>query len=468
MKYLVLTLIVLCSVLISHFPQVVSADGGPPIYWDSNYGMSFLNEHLQIAAINYENGNEKLAIAIKLDPLRNKSVAWIVPVPAKANDVKIDILKNFPEFEGVDLAAYADEKVDRIVTLPLMSSLTQIYPSIYVWLSSLYIGSPETGYGGTEVHAEVQKGGITSQVITADNAESLYDYLKSVNITVERGSLPILEEYIGENYSFVASWVSSVNESDYRTPSIFIEFPNDEIYYPMKPTSMYGDTKVPVLIYVVGFVQPKLYAEIENYTSIRYVEGSITYAGNDLSTFYNSTYISNYEFDEFVGGKGGKYEHVIQQRVNVNYTKIMIGFSPDMVWSAYYSYPSRTPPARNFIEDIYMGKPDNPPEMISAKLSKASLLDAMVSPLAIVIWILTTSVLSGAVTGRFVFRKAKKSAIIALSNCLTIIALAIATYVFFKPNEGNRTNFLVAFSLIYLVINFLFAIILRNMLLFII
>jgi hypothetical protein len=93
--------------------------------------------------------------------------------------------------------------------------------------------------------------------------------------------------------------------------------------------------------------------------------------------------------------------------------------------------------------------------VVSAKLFKASLLDAMVSLLGIFIWVLATSVLSGTIAGYVVFRKVKKSAIVSLSNCLSIIALAIATCLSFKKSEGSRLKFIVAFSLIFLVINYL-------------
>lgn len=437
----------------SYFPKAVSADGLVLITDTSS--ISFHNEQLQVAAINYENGTEKLAIAVKLDPLKNKSIVWIVPVPAKADDVKIDILKNFPEFQGADLAMYADEKTDNIAYLLVASSLTQIYPSIFI-LPLFSLGYSGSEYEDVKVYSEVQKGGITSQVITANNAESFYNYLKSMNITVEEGSFPVLEEYVEKNYSFVASWVSSVNESDYRMPSIFVEFPSDEIYYPMKPTSVYGDTKVPVLIYIVGLVQPKFYAEIENYTSVRYVDGIVN-VDDGMSTFYSGksvTYISNYGF----GARG----HGESKRVA--YTKIMIGFSRDMwsstmgtalYWQGRTPHLPETPPAKNFVEDIYLGKPDNIPEVVSAKLFKASLLDAMVSLLGIFIWVLATSVLSGTIAGYVVFRKVKKSAIVSLSNCLSIIALAIATCLSFKKSEGSRLKFIVAFSLIFLVINYL-------------
>jgi hypothetical protein len=182
-----------------------------------------------------------------------------------------------------------------------------------------------------------------------------------------------------------------------------------------------------------------------------------------MSTFYSgksATYISNYGF----GAPGhGESKRVV-------YTKIMIGFSQDM-WSSSMGSPlywkwkkpqlPETPPAKNFVEDIYMGKPGNPPEVVSAELFKASLLGAMVSPSGVIIWILATSVLSGMIAGYMVFRKVKKSAIVSLSNCLSIIALVIATYLSFKKSEGSRLKFIVAFSLIFLVINFLFVMMLE-------
>jgi len=104
-----------------------------------------------------------------------------------------------------------------------------------------------------------------TEVVTAEDADALYDYLKAKNITIPVGSIPIIDDYIGETYSFVVSWVKSIRD-ERKMPAIFVDFPTREIYYPLKPTSVYGDAKIPAFIYVIGYARPKLYPEIEPFT----------------------------------------------------------------------------------------------------------------------------------------------------------------------------------------------------------
>jgi len=265
---------VIMFLLFTFLPLPTRADGFA-IYTDRTY-FALHDETTQVAAINYENGREKLLLAVKLDKLMDNSVVWIVPVPADASKVKINIFQEFPEFSGEDILLVAEESKEVVRHTALIIASTQIWT--YPFLAAIMMS--QIGHflpPGVEVHAHVEKEGIVTEVITAETATGLYQYLEGKNVTIPPGSIPVLNEYIGQNYAFVTSWVKSIHAEDKAiTPAIFVEFPTDKLYYPLKPTSVYGEKQIPVLLYVIGCVSPNLYPDIENFTEYRYFLGSIS------------------------------------------------------------------------------------------------------------------------------------------------------------------------------------------------
>ena len=58
------------------------------------------------------------------------------------------------------------------------------------------------------VHEHLEKEGITTEIITAKTAQALYWYLQNKNLKVEEGSIPVLDHYIGKEFTFIVSWIS--------------------------------------------------------------------------------------------------------------------------------------------------------------------------------------------------------------------------------------------------------------------
>ncbi len=446
MKRVFLPLLLLIFILFSA-PQV-NADGFN-IYMDRSF-FALHGENTQIAAINYENGVEKLLLAVKTEQLQDDSVVWIVPVAANASEVNINIFRDFPRFFGNDIVMVDRDRMSYGFSLALGASFTQIYPAFFMAYGTAFGGllpGYRLGEGGVEIYATVEKEGITTQVIRADTAIDLYNYLNGKNITISQGSIPILEEYIGEDYSFVVSWVRAIagNES-HRTPSIFVEFPTDKIYYPLKPTSLYGDRGIPVLLYVVGLAEPELYDDIKNYTLVRYFQGSISERWEEkgwLNNFYpNATDMGD-----------GQY-----RADAIYYTTIMIGNEEDWIIPYTYQKPE-TPSADVFVEDLWI-KHDSPPREVEQALARNEVFAYMrenptMSWAIIIIWIALASMISSWLAGLLMFKGyGFKTALLGLANLLSLVIFIIATFGFFKKEEINRPKFIVAFTIIFLIINF--------------
>jgi len=254
--------------LLALVPSEVRADG-LGIRIESN-AFALQGETAQVAAINYENGREKLLLAVKFGQLTSGPVVWIVPVPARASEVKLDVCQEFPQLYGQDILGTAELRHKKVVEeVSGYVAMTQILPGIFLSNFGRFIG--EEFEGGVGVYAHVEKEGITAEVVTAETGRALDEYLRGKKVTVPSGSIPVIDEYIGESYSFVVSWVESrLTEGKDVTPAIFAEFPTDKLYYPLKLTSAYGSRRIPVHLTVLGYVKPDLYPEIERFTRCRY------------------------------------------------------------------------------------------------------------------------------------------------------------------------------------------------------
>ncbi len=399
---------------------MVGADGFA-IYTDRS-SFALHTEKTQVAAINYEDGREKLLLAVKFRELRNNSVVWIIPVPANASDVKINILEAFPHFYGDDILLRAEEVKGEIpASVSLFVSMSQIY-TFPLFLS--YWGAMTftfMGGGEVEIYAHIEKEGIVTEVVTAEDANALYNCLEGKNITIAVESIPTIDDYIGKTYSFVVSWVESI-EDETKMPAIFVDFPTDEIYYPLKPTSVYGDAEIPILIYVVGYAKPRLYPEIEPFTEYRY----------------------------FTGGISGDYPEFHGDAKPSKYTRIMIGEEiTSMTWMKT-GKPLPTPPSASFVDDLWIEKLERPPASVQRAMLTLFISENM---LYFVIGLLiVTSLLAGGLTGYLVFRDFKKFALIGLANCFTMVGIIFATFCFV---EKKRANFIGFFSIIFLLIDFL-------------
>jgi len=207
-------LIALSLIFILVFPTSVLADG--VIWRPYNNDLQPLEEYEQRAAINYQDGIEKMIIDVNFDIGAGDRAVWVFPVPASPDDVVIDVVTEFPTLYGTDPKQQAKSAISGILAL---STYTQIYP-LFLFLPFLFFGSwfagtsPALGVArettsGVTVHEHIEKQGITTEIITSLTGDGLYNYLVNKGLSIQRSSISIFDDYIGEDYSFVVSWVTS-------------------------------------------------------------------------------------------------------------------------------------------------------------------------------------------------------------------------------------------------------------------
>jgi len=217
------TLLLIVFLAIFFIPKLAFADGMTLYHDPYSDRWDYSNESNQQAFINYENGLQKMIISVGLEEENSEEVVWLFPVPADPEKVTIDIAENLPEFGGEEISIKA--KSNMSYTNKFLSA-TQLYTIPFIsFMGNSY--SSEVGAGksfgtldgigrGVEqdvvVYEHLDKEGISSEIITAKTANSLAEYLENRGLKIENGSIPVLDNYIGKDYSFVVSWISSPEE----------------------------------------------------------------------------------------------------------------------------------------------------------------------------------------------------------------------------------------------------------------
>ncbi len=292
----------------------------------------------------------------------------------------------------------------------LMGYGTQLYPMLMLpFLAVSYsddLGRTD-GSGGVDVASHLESRGLTMEVLSTQYASALAAYLEERNLELGDDSYQVIEEYIGQDYAFVASWISNVTqfmsetEMQYDPSSellyyefgFFVEFPTERMYYPLRLTSVYGDTVVPMLLQIIGHVEPDgsefEYGQID--MSVQHMRDSSYYVGDDLASFF--THDGN-------PTSAGFY------LTDVEYTQIVI-----------------TAPSKDLAADLWM---------VPASSAKLAAQEWVIDYgfLAALWTVAAMSALTGLIAGALVFAPYKPIlwmfAALGLANVMTIVGLWLA------------------------------------------
>ena len=397
-------LVVLLSVS-SLIPKSALADGmmiEPDPYSDR---WDYSDESNQQAFINYDNGLQKMIISVGFESENSNGIVWLFPVPSDPNKVVIDVVKNLPQLSGEEISKKAKSNLDDTTKF---LQVTQIYTIPFVMLSMSFVGTFDTEEIGAPpemkgrdieqdvvVYEHLEKEGITSEIITAKTATGLYDYLEGRGLKIESGSIPVLDNYIGKEYSFVVSWISSPEKViSAQNRGVFVTFPTKDIYYPMLPTSVYGSKIVPATIRIIGHVSPKVFQDIKSYAKTDYYINSYTSFADDLKNFYSG------------------------QTQDIKYTKIEINA-----------------PSKFLTDDLWISNSAPIKIYYSTFIAKHPAISA-------ILLLIISSLITGVLVGWIVFKALRKNIFklgqVGLSNCLSIFGLLITTMLIStkEKNEG--------------------------------
>lgn len=266
-------MLVLASLfLLTFLTPAIVGDGCVFIPTVDEWIMSY--EEKQIALINYEDGMENLTIVIEMENsnLQADQAFWLFPVPGNPDNSDIDIIKNIPFYLGGynDIRADAKEAVSNSMVMMVYSQPHLSLIPLFWYLSSGVMTGNIAYDKNLNIHQHIEKMGLTSELISAKTSDAINTYLDDKNITLSEDALNIIDEYVGNDYSFVVSWISDLEtfkeeakiniwyyEEEYYVLGVSITFPTDEIYYPLRLTSLYDEKLIPILIQVGGYVTLK-------------------------------------------------------------------------------------------------------------------------------------------------------------------------------------------------------------------
>jgi len=375
-----------------------------------NEDWAYGNDSTEQSFINFENGTEKLIISLELKNTSRDAVL-VIPIPAKPESVKSDILSETPKFYGYDVPERARENL-----LGIRNSLlaTQIYPLVPWVLDSLFNGStgsvdksmPTDSLGMTQqdivVYQHLEKNGLIAEVLSAKNSDALYRYLTEKGLKAEKDSIPIFRDYINERFSFVVSWINP-STSEITARGLIMTFPADKIFYPLKPGSAYSGIGTEKVINVVGFVSPELYSDIQDSTKVDYFY-------SDNGSFFKDFFSS----DEGFG-----------------FTRIIVNAEPNKL-----------------TQDLYIS--DNAP----LKILNAHFINVHPFVYGLILLIIISFLSTYAVIRLLLLSTLTKTKYIGLSlvNCLTIIGTIVGSRIVL---EEKRFKFVVSFSLIFVALTFI-------------
>ena len=258
-KSFFLILFLFCLIL-----KPVFSDGGM-WYYDPQYeDWQLQNEEKQVCAINYEDGIQNMILEVNIPEINGEKAVWIFPLPAKPDDIEIDISEDFPAFYGTELEDLKNDKVNesffviaasQVYTWPLLlilSTLPGLAGSSGDAQNIYHQKYDELGSLDVTVHEHIEKKGLTTELITAGSGGDFYDYLYYHDLKLPMYSEKLFNEYIGKDYSFVISWLSDPKEFK-RSGSVgvYTSFPTEKIYFPLKLTSVYEEEEIPIFIYIL-------------------------------------------------------------------------------------------------------------------------------------------------------------------------------------------------------------------------
>lgn len=346
-------------------------------------------ENNQVAAISHKDGIEKMALAINIDLDDDEQAVWVVPVPGDPSEVKIDILDGFPAFDGSDPTQKAR---DNIYFMMLLIRATQLYPLAFECIFTpiyLSIDRDISRFG------EIEKYGVHSEILQASNMNSLNAYLTEQTGTTVAQDFTSLEPYMNESHCLIVTWISSrqeflkqypeygANTSILRRdwPSLFVQFPAERAFYPLRPTRAYGDSKTPFKLYVTGYVKP---------------EGSKPLLNQLKLDYFQRVAIGSDEVSAFTKGLEGE---------SIPYTRIQYKgaanlFSEDLTFAPAYPFRLR-------YADIVT--------KLTASWSFYPL---------VLLGVVVISYLSAGITGLILYRRWKGFARLGFANLLTIAGLS--------------------------------------------
>ncbi len=404
-------------------PQKALADGVV-------FGESFLplRENEQRAAIAFHDNVQKMVLAINYHADEPEKSLWIFPVAAPADAVKVDLVDAFPLL-GVFPMQYKAYRAVWIYGMMVRAN------QIYTVLESFMV--PNFGeFGGVNRYEEVEKHGIRAEVVAAESQQALARYLKAQWPHVDGADLSVFQPYFSEQYALVIAHIESASSLQKkiisksrevpRHPCLYVEFPTDRIYYPLRPTAIYANKPdfghIPIQLYISGYVKP---------------------ASNPYDEYMQLFHCYTQDTREGIWGygKAGPIPELFQAGLD------------DSGWLRF-TYMRMNPRPSRLTEDLWFEPYHTKRLSYCERIIR--LQESYLVKLIFVFTILLLSFIAGGIAGYLLTGEFLIYGLIGTLNLLTLLALALWAFLGRRKNraakqlEGKRKAFIILFTLIYM------------------
>lgn len=353
-------------------------------------GLFPAREDEQVAFIHHADGVQHMLLSVALEAADEERLLWIVPIPAPADAVHIDIADGFPRVRGIDPRREAENRIDAFWSV------------VRVWMivpACFDVLSPSLSRGLLSVGAEVERLGLHAEVVTTESVDALSDHLRAAGVHAAPEQLAALAPYLDGKQALVIARVSSVAElrraiergedeegedrrfGDRRRPCVRIDFPTPQPYFPLRASRTDDDQSVGLRLYVTGAVRPRSQAAFVKDARVHVYEQR-----------------GDYALGEFVAA----------------------GLMPDVPY--YYTLFLAEPKTRELTDDLWFDP------MSDAYLQRAKTAEAFLTSYGKWLYLPLVTLLcytSGGLAGLLLVRKWSRPALVGLWGVLTILGLMV-------------------------------------------
>jgi len=267
-----LVLLVWCVLACLFSPTTSFADGMAYERGKEPEPLHPLYQEEQWALIAHHNGIEHLLIAISIYPGQDENEAfWLFSVPGRPDTVSIDLVDRFPVLRGEEAVR---ESRGALHAALWFARGAVINPALGAFIGIITIAQMSVDHAspGVRLHGAVEKHGLRAEVIRADSPDALATYLKDKGVEIAAKDLGAFEPYLNDKYVLIATHIASMEQlraefggllepgfrgTGGRRPCVYVTFPTEHAFYPMRPTAAYGDARVAVDLTVIGYVRPQ-------------------------------------------------------------------------------------------------------------------------------------------------------------------------------------------------------------------
>ncbi len=268
------------------------ADG--KIFLESDDGSWSLGDELRQDAVISWHDAERQQLLLKVGAKSDgKAGIWVFPIPAKPNDIDIDVNDKFPRLSGKSYQAHISECLGGLVGFsPLTYVISPSAFRLFVLrslLSSFFNDSVlAADFDGITSHKAISKLGLTAQVFTATDENSLLSYLEKRGLKLDESEREIWANYQLAQFSFVvASFAGQHDKLDSMSAeddlALAVRFKTERLYFPLLASKTNSEKAIPVSIQILTDVEAEIPAELQEKANAQLFFGLIEAHKSELT-----------------------------------------------------------------------------------------------------------------------------------------------------------------------------------------